>query len=125
MSLESTEVGVVYNACYGGFSLSDEAHEAYLLRKDIPFTKAESPYGRSHFYRDEDGVCIDSRDIPRDDPVLVEIVTELGSKANGECARLQSCYLSAGTCYRIDDYDGMESVNTRDDYSWHVAGQGR
>jgi hypothetical protein len=29
--------------------------------------------------------------------------------------------LSAGTLYRIDEYDGVEQVCTQDDYAWSVA----
>ena len=32
---------IVYNDCYGGFSLSDEGFEAYLTRKGVDFVKTK------------------------------------------------------------------------------------
>jgi hypothetical protein len=61
------------------------------------------------------------RDIERTDPVLVQVVEELGDKANGDYAELRIAELSAGTLYRIDEYDGLEQVCTQDDYAWSVA----
>jgi hypothetical protein len=94
---------IVYNACYGGFGLSDEAMRRYCEIKGIA---EETIY---------DG------DIERTDPVLVQVVEELGDKANGDCAMLRIAELYAGTLYRIDEYDGVEQVCTQDDYAWSVA----
>jgi hypothetical protein len=94
---------IVYNACYGGFGLSDEAMMRYCEIKGIP----------------EETIYDD--DIERTDPVLVQVVEELGDKANGDCAELRIAELSAGTLYRIDEYDGFEKVYTQDDYAWSVA----
>lgn len=48
--------------------------------------------------------------------MLVQVVEELGDKANGEYAklRIEEVYGS----YRIDEYDGNESVMTSGDYDW-------
>lgn len=94
---------VVYNACYGGFSLSEGAIARY---KEI---KGSVP---DNFY---------PRDIERDDPALVQVVEELGSKANGHCAALQIEDVPKGTEWRIDEYDGNESVATKDSYEWKTA----
>ena len=61
------------------------------------------------------------RDIERDDPVLAQVVEELGDDAGVGGADLSIAELPAGTLYRIDEYDGMESVMTQDDYEWKVA----
>jgi hypothetical protein len=58
----------------------------------------------------------------RHDPLLVQVVEELGDEANGLCARLRIVELPKGTLYRIDEYDGSESVQTQDSYDWTVAG---
>lgn len=47
--------------------------------------------------------------LKRHDPVLVEIVETLGDDASGSCARLRVKEIE-GTIYRIDEYDGYESV---------------
>ena len=96
---------IVYNACYGGFSLSHEAIMRYAEIKGINIA-----IGEFSIY-----------DIERTDPALVQVVEELGEAANGRSAALRIVELPAGTLYRIDEYDGSESVMTQDDYDWSVA----
>ena len=94
---------IVYNNCFGGFSLSEKAIARY---KEI---KGSVP---DDFY---------DRDIDRADPALVQVVEELGSEADGGCASLAIEDVPAGTKYRIDEYDGNESVQTIDSYDWKTA----
>ena len=94
---------IVYNACYGGFSLSQAAIDRYL---ELTGREDDDLYDRG---------------IERTDPALVQVVEELGAKANGMCAELFITEVPAGTLYRIDEYDGLESVMTKDDYDWKVA----
>lgn len=61
------------------------------------------------------------KDLNRADPILVQVVEELGVECNGVFAHLQIRELPAGTLYRIDEYDGSESVITQDEYAWSVA----
>ena len=91
---------IVFNACFGGFGVSQAAWERYVELGG----KAESGW-----------------DIERTDPILVQVVEELGERANGMCARLYIADVPAGTKYRIDEYDGSESVMTIDDYDWRTA----
>jgi hypothetical protein len=49
------------------------------------------------------------------------VVEELGSTANGYAAALAIRELPAGTKYRIEEYDGIESVVTIDEHEWSVA----
>lgn len=91
-----TTIEVVLNACYGGFSLSKIALNTYNEKRTaegLPTQKWED-------------------DIDRHDPLLVEVVRELGSKANGSSANLIIKKIPAkyATCYVIDEYDGAESV---------------
>lgn len=92
---------IVYNGCFGGFSISAAAVKRYaeLIGKEI------SVYP----------------DLPRHDPVLVQVVEELGEAANGRQADLRIANVPAGSKYRIDAYDGNESVMTPDDYYWSIA----
>ena len=92
---------IVYNACFGGYGLSEAAIMRYA---DITGAMGFSVY-----------------DIERTDPALVQVVEELGEAANGRSAALRIVELPAGTLYRIDEYDGVESVMTQDDYEWSVA----
>ena len=111
---------VVYNACYGGFSLSDEAVEMYLNLKGLKYTKIKEEWGSSSYDVEENKVFYDRR-IERDDPVLVQVVEKLGDKANGECAKLYIEDIPKGTLYRITEYDGYELIETKYDTDWNVA----
>ena len=89
---------VVYNACYGGFGLSSEA-VARLEELGSTINSAYLPWA-----------------FPRHDLLLVQVVEELGDKANGMCAKLTIDEVYGS--YRIDEYDGIESVMTSGDYNW-------
>jgi hypothetical protein len=93
---------IVYNGCYGGFSLSLAAWERYIELGG----KAESSF---------------DFDRNRTDPILVQVVEELGDRANGMCAELYIDDLPVGTKYRIREYDGLEHIETEDDIRWSVA----
>lgn len=110
---------IVYNACYGGFGLSDEAIEMYLTLKGFKFTRTKDRWGSD--FSVEGWEDFYYRDIERDDPVLVQVVETLGDKADGSFAKLEIEDLPKGTLYRITEYDGYESVETKEDLDWKVA----
>jgi hypothetical protein len=138
---------VVYNGCYGGFSLSHAAIMRYAELKGLqvyPFVDARIAYGadmREQKMRPataadtKNAWCVHYCTTPeyseetywrgdnmeRDDPVLVQVVEELGPEANGMCANLQIEDVPAGTFFRIDEYDGNERVMTQDAYDWKQA----
>jgi hypothetical protein len=136
---------IVYNACYGGFGLSHEAIMRYAEIKGITLYVSAEASGYSSYYlcppeeyvriRDEESfnhvsperfersnaLYFSVRNIERNDPALAQVVEELGDKANGSYAALRIIELPAGTLYRIDEYDGIESVETKDTYDWQVA----
>ena len=87
---------VVYNTCFGGFSVSKEAID-WLNARGM---NINSPY----------------HDFLRHDPLLVECVETLGNRANGACAILNIAEIDGP--YRIDEYDGRESVETPTSYDW-------
>lgn len=96
---------IVINACYGGFGLSEIALYEYCRRKGL---------------RDADGITAcgyrGSR-IPRDDPILVAIIDEMGEAANGDCSRLRIEKID-DNCegfWEINEYDGAEHVVIRSD----------
>lgn len=135
---------VVYNGCYGGFGLSPRAILRYAEIKGIklyafvyeyknektiftPATEKDLDKGtefRLSFYTSPDhakDTYFSHYDIERDDPALVQVVEEMGDKANGSCAKLCIQEIPKGTAYRIDEYDGNESVMTQSSYDWKVA----
>lgn len=95
---------IVYNACFGGFGLSKKAIDRYWQLKGEPM-----PEGWW------------DKNVGRADPVLVQVVEELGGEADGAFADLQIRELPAGALYRIDEYDGSEAVVVQDEYEWSVA----
>ena len=134
---------VVLNGCYGGFGLSPKAEKLYWSRKlgkevfvyefdcendnykkvtdiekarkwGIYFTTKDLGDATENFPLNE-RFC--TQDIPRHDPVLVNIVESLKEEANGECAKLVVAEINA-PMYRIEDYDGMESIQTPDAIDW-------
>ena len=94
---------VVYNGCYGGFSISTAA----LKRMEELGFK-----GDAHVYKG----LVALFNFERHDPALVQAVEELGDKANGVCACLKIAEVSGP--YRIEEYDGAETVYEPGDYDW-------
>ena len=134
---------VVYNACYGGFGLSKEAIQHYWKIKGQqvwiedalwgftvwlvpPEERLEQKSGEKFtaMSRDERVAYNEAYsaqswyygDVVRHDPALVQVVEELKDKANGMCAKLRIDEVSGP--YRIDEYDGFESVETPNSYDW-------
>jgi hypothetical protein len=134
---------VVYNACYGGFNLSREACKRYweiqgkevwiedgdfmdtftvwLVPPEERLTKPEPWYSapieeRVVFNKQYSEQTWYYGNVSRHDPILVQVVEELGDKANGMCAKLAIEEVSGP--YRIDDYDGNESVVEPSGYNW-------
>lgn len=112
---------VVINATYGGFSLSDDATRALLRRRGVQWEERPSKYQTLGVEFYVDGEFYTSRNTPRTDPDLVAVVEEMGNAANGRCAALEIVDLEPGTHYIIDEYDGLESIQTRDGIGWSVA----
>ena len=53
------------------------------------------------------------RDVARDDPYLVQVVEELGARANGRHAELKVVEIPADVDWEIDEYDGSEWVSEK------------
>jgi hypothetical protein len=95
---------VVISECFGGFGLSPEAAERM---KELGWD------GRSH------------HDIDRDDPRLVQVVTELGGdRASGEFAELRVVQIPNGVKWHVHEYDGLETIHEAH-RSWTSFGENR
>ena len=81
---------IVINVCHGGFGLSDKALEMY--RAEV---------------NDEH---IDDYEIERNDPVLVNLIEQLGVMANTRWSELKVVEIPDGIDWIIQDYDGLEWV---------------
>lgn len=117
---------IVINRCYGGFGLSDEATELYMTKtgrvpfyKDTSFsctTYATTPFVKTTPFctgRATTGTYFFQHELDRDDPILIEVVEELGEKANDRYSELDIVEIPEGVDWEIRDYDGKESVRER------------
>lgn len=144
---------VVYNSCYGGFSVSDAAIRRYAEIKGITlYPEVDKTFGRrftTYWTIPEtmrvgrvlegdawkkatleerkasnafcDANVISNYRLERTDPVLVQVVEELGADANGAHAELVIEDVPAGKAYRIQEYDGNEWIEYRDEIEWKVG----
>ena len=81
---------IVINACYGGFGLSKEALALFNERSGT--------------------VATYDIEIKRNDPILVEIVEQLGEAANGRFAELKVVEIPDDVVWGIEEYDGNEWI---------------
>lgn len=113
---------VVINKCFGGFGLSTEAHEWLIENRGWKVTeynkKGEKKNKSAQLTLTDNermfGKYWDS--ISREDRTnkdLIDVVTELGSKANGKHAQLEIIDIPDGIEWEIDDYDGNESIEEK------------
>lgn len=140
---------IVYSPCFGGFSLSESGIKRYAELKGLtlypekskfgfttywtkPKEQIEGLLGEDEFYSasTEERIYsnkvssenqISCREFIRHDPLLVQVVEELGDEASGDCARLR-VFETDSRMYRIDEYDGNESVATSySDDNWVIV----
>lgn len=132
---------VILNKCYGGFDVSKEAYMLYAKKKGLTlyiyecsfvkprkiiykktndelfighhlFTKdmgenieiTDENYDKYHLYLDE---------AHREDPILIEVVEELGEKASGPFGDLKVVEIPDDLDYVIDEYDGIETLHQK------------
>ena len=90
---------VAFNGCYGGFVLSDKA----ISRLKELGVKLDDDY--------------EYRDMPRHHPLLIRVIEELGKEASGDYSNLCISTIDS-PLYKIDEYDGSESVVTPECTRW-------
>jgi hypothetical protein len=114
------------NTCYGGFSLSEAAVVLYAelsgfplqVEKDGRYTTLEI----SHFFKTDKPVAELTEqergetyysphcEIKRDDPMLVQVVEQLGEDSWGSFAQLKIVEIPDGVEWNIEEYDGTEWI---------------
>ncbi len=58
-------------------------------------------------------VVIDDMDDDRTNPLLIQVIKELGEAASGQCASLKIVEIPDGVDWEIDEYDGNESIHEK------------
>ena len=130
---------VILNKCFGGFGLSKEAYELYAKKKGIDvfhytqenlkeriytyatdddrtfsfyFTK---DFGNNSYISDEDfnKYNLFLNEDFREDKTLIEVVEELGEKANSMYSDLKIVEIPDDLDYVIDNYDGIETLHQK------------
>ena len=105
---------IVINENHGGFGLSKEAKLLYLERAGVDYTLIPGPDRHTELLNGPqirvNGHSWGEDDINRDDPILVDIVRQLGRQADGRFAKLKIVEVPVGVKWRIADYDGAEWV---------------
>ena len=131
---------VILNKCYGGFDVSQEAYELYAKKKGIEIFayKLECTNNKPIYKKTDTGssiftitftkdfgdyielsddnsekYCLELCRNHREDPVLIEVVEELGKRANSRFSELVVVDIPDGMEYEIDDYDGIETLHQK------------
>jgi hypothetical protein len=125
---------VILNKCYGGFGISREGYELYCMKKgltpnfyinDVPnylIKKKDCDNLSFYCFLKDYGDRILETEVDwkthlylntsyRDDPILIEVVEELGEKASGRFANLEVVDIPDDMDYVIDNYDGIETLH--------------
>lgn len=115
---------IVINKCWGGFGLSKICMDELIKRehpiacqymndlaesfkKDMEFYSKKGwsydPY-KQHYYPD----------IPRNDPILIDVIEKLGTDVCGtDLSNLSIVEIPDDIDWEIDNYDGMESIHEK------------
>ena len=129
---------IVVNRCFGGFGLSEAAMLRYAEIKGITLYPEPTGFGRNIYYTvpadkrvaqmspDEwkaasleqrqahneaySASTLSDSDIERDDPTLVQVVTELGTAADDRYSELEIVEIPDDVKWQIEEYDGKEWV---------------
>lgn len=129
---------IVINVCHGGFGLSDKAMRKYAELKNIKLYPEKGKWGDYTYYtvpeeqRAPENLSdkwhamsqsekeeankrwiserLYDKEIARNDPILVQVIKELGKDANGRFASLKVVNVPDDVKWEIDEYDGYEHV---------------
>ena len=129
---------IVYNSCYGGYSLSNKAIDwlsehgserakNFIAQKRIE-VKERDDFSSASQERIDNVNKFYVMDavrsfLKRHDPDLVAVVEALGREAGGTFSELAIAEIDEDK-YFIDEYDGRETVVTPADLCWEVIESG-
>jgi hypothetical protein len=109
---------IAINRDFGGFSLSDQAFEALLTRKNIAFdvvANKSSFIGNDYYlagrpHTNETYISDYEVYSQRNDPDLIAVIEQLGEAANGKYANIKIVEIPDDVDWYIEEYDGLEHV---------------
>jgi hypothetical protein len=84
---------IAINTDFGGFGLSDEAIDLYKILTGIP------PATDLYYW-----------EIDRDNPVLIQVIEQLGDNAGGRYSSLKIVEIPDDVEWHIHEYDGLEYI---------------
>lgn len=79
----------------------------------LPKEKRDADGTYKSYNKAYEDIYLDSRPEERDDPLLVQVVEELGEEANGQYSSLKIVEIPGGIDWEIDEYDGWESISEK------------
>jgi hypothetical protein len=120
---------VVINADHGGFGLSEKAIIRYneLKGRDLWIITDErfnwptysfvpkdwykmTDDEKDHWNKTYQEQTFYDRELARDDPILIQVIEELGELADGRHSKLKIVEIPDDVKWQIDEYDGQEWV---------------
>ena len=125
---------ILINTCFGGYNLSYEAMLRYAELKGIAVYPESTLSGLYTYWLVPESERVNQDNWAsmsmkqrkasdklykeqtlcnsgfRTDPTMIQVVEELGAKANGRFAELKLVEIPDGMNYTIEDYDGMEHI---------------
>jgi len=93
------ETEILINITYGGFGLSEKVHDKYY---------------------ELTGKKLDEYSIKRHDKNLIQVVKEIGLKESASSFCLLEIVKTKDILYRIQEYDGLEYIETPSSINWTV-----
>ena len=130
---------IAVNKRWGGFGISHKAILRYAELKGIKLyacvdkrdEKGELDFGKLENYTNqtdsfcihyltqplrEDGTYVEDTywsysNIERNDPLLIQVIEEMGVEANGDHAKIVVVEIPDDVKYEIDEYDGQETIH--------------
>jgi hypothetical protein len=102
---------IIINTCYGGFGLSDKAKARLEELGHAPFIP-DIPYDewRNYDWDLNPRGYVSEYDVPRDLPLLIQVIEELGEESFGDYAKLKIIEIHDDIEWQIEGYDGLEWV---------------
>lgn len=92
---------------------NNNSSSLYCFTKDLGESIIESKENKEEVNEIFIEYCFHLGSKDREDPILIEVVKELGSKANGSFSDLRIVNIPDDLDYVIDVYDGYETLHQR------------